>query len=143
MQPMLFCILRLNQPNNNVENDTDDDDDDDDDVKCDFLSGHSSNLAVPPSSKPRPKTTNLVKYHHHQYHDYYRNSDDNDENDDDDDIDNASDVDDANEKFCLSSKLHPKTSSLVKYNQNHHYFPWHNYQALKPQTLYNTSSILS
>ena len=66
------------------------------------------------------------------------NSDDNGDNDDYDDlVCNDSDVDD---NYCLSSKLNPKTSNLVKYNQNDYYYL---YQALKPQTLYNTSSILS
>ena len=48
--------------NDDDNDDNDEDDDDDDIVKCDFPSGHSSYLAVPPSSKPRPQTS---KYHHH------------------------------------------------------------------------------
>ena len=53
------------------DDDGEDDDDDEYDVNCDFPSGHSSYLAVPPSSKPRPKTSNLIKHNHHQLHQNY------------------------------------------------------------------------
>ena len=71
---MRIYVYKSPQPNaddddadndDNYDNDDDDNDDDADIVKCDFPSDHSSYLAVPPSSKPRPKTS---KYHHHYDH---------------------------------------------------------------------------
>ena len=36
-------------------------------AECDFPSTHSSYLALPPSSKPRPKTWSMKKYLHHHF----------------------------------------------------------------------------
>ena len=36
-------------------------------AECDFPSTHSSYLALPPSSKPHPKTWSMTKYLHHHF----------------------------------------------------------------------------
>ena len=36
-------------------------------AQCDFPSTHSSYLALPPSSKPHPKTWSMTKYLHHHF----------------------------------------------------------------------------
>ena len=59
MMTKTMMTKKIDDEDDNKDDDDDGEDDDDDeyDVNCDFPSGHSSYLPVPPSSKPRPQTS--------------------------------------------------------------------------------------